>query len=57
MKELIRPIPAHSIGRPIPIAPAAVSYINNTVEPRDPAGPNWLSRVLSLLHVELVKIE
>ena len=55
MKELIRPIPAHSMAHHPPPQAAAESYINNTVEPRDPAGPKWLSKVLSLFHVELVK--
>jgi len=37
------------------IAPAAESYINNTVEPRDPAGWKWVNQVLALFKVELVK--
>jgi len=57
MKPLIRPIPAHSTSRNMPVAPAAVSYVNNTVEPRDPVGPHWLSTVLKkLFKVELVKL-
>lgn len=53
MKELKRPIPAHSMMRAIPVA--SNTYIVNTVEPRDPAGPKWLNKVLSLFKVELVK--
>jgi len=56
MKELIRPIPAHSMAHFPPARATAESYINNTREPRDPAGPKWLNKVLALFRVELVKL-
>ncbi len=37
------------------LSPAAISYVNNTVEPRDPAGPKWLNRFLERFKVELVR--
>lgn len=52
MKELRRPIPAHGIMRSAP--QAANTYIVNTVEPRNPAGPKWLNKLLALFKVELV---
>jgi hypothetical protein len=53
MKELRRPIPAHGMMRSAPAS--ANTYIVNTVEPRNPAGPHWFNKLLSLIHLELVK--
>lgn len=58
VRPLIRPIPAHSMARqPFYLAPSSISYVNNTIEARDPAGPKWLNFLLRrFASVELTRI-